>query len=203
MIVTTAKDTMQTSPERPSFTIEPVLVQRRSPRAYSGTEVLTAEGLGAAFEAARWSPSSGNSQPWSFVVGFRGDDVFDTILGTLASGNAVWAEKASALVANIAQLVSPEGKQRSHAVYDLGQAVAHFSVQATAEGLLVHQMGGFDADALGEQLGLDDAHRVITVMTVGFQGDVADLPENLQERETAPRVRKPLAEIVSGSVSYA
>jgi hypothetical protein len=129
--------------------------------------------------------------------------VFQTILGTLASGNALWAQHASALVANITMLETPEGKSLSHCVYDLGQAVAHLSVQATAENIVVHQMGGFDADALGAALGLSSTHRVITVMTLGTQGDPADLPENLQEREAAPRVRKPLGDVVSGSVSYA
>jgi hypothetical protein len=136
-------------------------------------------------------------------VGFRGDEVFSTILGTLASGNALWAEHASALVANIARTHTEEGKALSHAWYDLGQAVAHLSVQATVEGILVHQMAGFDAGALGVALGLDDHHRVVTVMTLGLQGDVSDLPENLQEREKAPRVRRPLGHSVSGSANYA
>jgi len=186
-----------------TFPLLPVLEERRSPRAYSSTDVLTPESLGSAFEAARWSPSSGNSQPWSFVVGFRGDETFNTIAGTLASGNVIWADKASALVANIARVESEEGKALSHAVYDLGQAVAHFSVQATADGLFVHQMGGYDADALGHALGLDSRHRVVTVMTVGTLGDVQDLPENLQEREQAQRVRLPLSDLVSGSAHYA
>jgi nitroreductase len=185
------------------FDIHPVLATRHSPRAYSATATLSSNQLGPLFEAARWSPSSSNSQPWSFVVGLRGDEVFQTILGTLASGNALWAQHASALVANITMLETPEGKALSHCVYDLGQAVAHLSVQATAENIVVHQMGGFDADALGAALGLSSTHRVITVMTLGTQGDPADLPENLQEREAAPRVRKPLGDVVSGSVSYA
>jgi hypothetical protein len=136
-------------------------------------------------------------------VGFRGDEVFSTILETLASGNAVWAEHASALVANIARTHTDEGKALSHAWYDLGQAVAHLSVQATVEGILVHQMGGFDAEALGIALAIDAHHSVVSVMTLGLQGDVADLPEKLQERERAPRVRRPLGESVSGSANYA
>jgi len=186
-----------------TFPIHDALEARRSPRAYSATAELTPEQVGPLFEAARWAASSGNSQPWSFVVGFRGDEVFSTILGTLASGNALWAEHASALVANIARTHTEEGKALSHAWYDVGQAVAHLSVQATVEGILVHQMGGFDAEALGVALGLDDHHRVVTVMTLGLQGDVSDLPENLQERERAPRVRRPLGHSVSGSANYA
>lgn len=194
---------MTESTSTKTFPIHDALAGRRSPRAYSRSAELTPEQVGPLFEAARWAASSSNSQPWSFVVGFRGDEVFSTILGTLASGNAVWAEHASALVANITRTHTDEGKALSHAWYDLGQAVAHLSVQATVEGILVHQMGGFDSEALGNALGLDEHHRVVTVMTLGVQGDVADLPENLQERERAPRVRKPLGDMVSGSANYA
>jgi nitroreductase len=196
-------DTMSDTGTLHDYTLHPIVGTRRSPRAYSHTHELTADDVGPLFEAARWSASSSNSQPWSFVVGFRGDDVFNTILGTLASGNAIWAQHASVLVANIARHETPEGKKLSHSVYDLGQAVAHLSIQATAEGIAVHQMGGFDADALGAALGIDSTQSVVTVMTLGVLGEVSELPENLQEREQATRVRKPLSEIVSGSVNYA
>lgn len=185
------------------FSVMDVLEQRWSPRAFDRDEVLDENRLGPAFEAARWSPSSGNSQPWTFMVGFRGDDVFQTIVGTMASGNQVWAEHAGAVVANIASVVDAEGNPQSHAVYDLGQAVAHFSVQATAEGLMVHQMGGFDAQTLGRELELDSSQRVVTLMAVGSMGDPADLPEKLQLREAQPRSRKSLSEIVRGSAHYA
>ena len=185
------------------FSVMDVLEQRWSPRAFDRDEVLDENRLGPAFEAARWSPSSGNSQPWTFMVGFRGDDVFQTIVGTMASGNQVWAEHAGAVVANIASVVDAEGNPQSHAVYDLGQAVAHFSVQATAEGLMVHQMGGFDAQTLGRELELDSSQRVVTLMAIGSMGDPAELPEKLQLREAQPRSRKSLSEIVRGSAHYA
>jgi nitroreductase len=185
------------------FSVMDVLEQRWSPRAFDRDEVLDENRLGPAFEAARWSPSSGNSQPWTFMVGFRGDDVFQTIVGTMASGNQVWAEHAGAVVANIASVVDAEGNPQSHAVYDLGQAVAHFSVQATAEGLMVHQMSGFDAQTLGRELELDSSQRVVTLMAIGSMGDPAELPERLQLREAQPRSRKSLSEIVRGSAHYA
>ena len=185
------------------FSVMDVLEQRWSPRAFDRDEVLDENRLGPAFEAARWSPSSGNSQPWTFMVGFRGDDVFQTIVGTMASGNQVWAEHAGAVVANIASVVDAEGNPQPHAVYDLGQAVAHFSVQATAEGLMVHQMSGFDAQTLGRELELDSSQRVVTLMAIGSMGDPAELPEKLQLREAQPRSRKSLSEIVRGSANYA
>ena len=186
-----------------SFDIDPLLARRSSPRAFSATDTLNQDLLGPAFEAARWAPSSGNSQPWSFVVGFRGDDTFGKIVESMAAGNSVWATHASAVVACVARMENEEGKALSHSVYDLGQAVAHFSVQATADGLIVHQMAGFDSQALHASLGLDARHQVITLFAVGTPGDPADLPEKLREREALPRVRKTLAEVVTGSASYA
>ena len=185
-----------------SFPLNDVLAKRWSPRAYSSAHVLSPDDLGPCFEAARWSPSSGNSQPWSFAVGFRGDEVFSSIVASMAEGNAIWAQHASAIVANITMTHSPEGKALSHAVYDLGQAVSHFSIQASAEGLQVHQMAGFNSPALGEALGLAEHFSVVTVMTVGVLGDSADLSEKLQERERAPRVRKPLSELVVQGARY-
>jgi len=185
-----------------SFAINPLLEQRWSPRAYSATHVVDENELGPCFEAARWSPSSSNSQPWSFAVGFRGDAVFSMIIDSMVAGNALWGKNASALVASIAMTHNDEGTEFSHAIYDVGQAVAHFSVQATSQGLLVHQMAGFDPESLGDALGLDSHHRVVTLMTIGVLGDVADLPEKLQEREASPRVRKPLSDVVFRGASY-
>jgi nitroreductase len=185
-----------------TYEIDPALVKRWSPRAFSPTAELNQDLLGPAFEAARWSASSGNSQPWSFVVGFRGDDVFTMLTDSMNPGNSVWAVNASAVVASIARTHNDEGKASSHALYDLGQAVAHFSVQATADGLVVHQMAGFDATALHRSLGLDDHQAVVTLFVVGTLGDPEELSEVLREREAKPRVRKPLSDFVSGSVSY-
>lgn len=194
---------MSDNTDQRTFDINPLLATRRSPRAYSHTHVITARDLGPCFEAARWSASSGNSQPWSFVVGFRGDDSHQKIVDSMASGNSIWAAHASAVVANIATTHDAEGKALSHASYDVGQSVAHFSIQANAEGFVVHQMAGFDADVLGQALGLDGSHRVVTLMTVGVLGDAADLVEKLRERESVRRVRKPLADIVTPGDAYA
>lgn len=185
--------------EKPAHTDYPIMSElqaRWSPRAYDATRELTDDEVGSLFEAARWSPSSDNTQPWTFVVGRRGDEVFTTIVEQLATGNAVWAQHASLLVVSVAEMETAEGKARSHAWYDVGQSVAHLSIQATHMGLMVHQMGGFNKDGMHEALHLDERHRPVSVIAIGTFGDVTDLPERLQEREVAPRERKPLSEVV-------
>ena len=80
--------------------------------------------------------------------------------------------------------------------YDLGQAMAHLSVQAHHDGLHVHQMGGFDGSALSDAFELDSRFAPVTVATLGTLGDPAQLPEVLQEREVAPRTRRALGDSV-------
>ena len=174
------------------------LATRHSPRAFDPSAQLTDEQIGSLLEAARWSASSSNSQPWRLFVARRGTDLFDQVVQTLASGNQAWAVNVSALIVNAAKMVTDEGKPEKWAPYDVGQAAAHLSIQATHMGLIVHQMGGFDADALAQVLGLDDRHQAWAVLAVGQHGDASLLPDKLQERESAPRVRKPLDEIAPG-----
>ncbi len=173
-----------------------VLAGRWSPRAYDDQTAVDDAKLNAALEAARWSPSAYNLQPWRFIVAHRGTALFDQVVDSLVEFNQMWASKASVLVVAIAETESEDGKAISHAVYDLGQAVAHFSVQAHHEGLHVHQMSGFDPEVVREFADLAPRFSPTTVIAVGELGDAADLPEGLQQGETAPRVRRPIDETV-------
>ncbi|QHC69028.1 nitroreductase family protein [Rathayibacter sp. VKM Ac-2801] len=174
-----------------------VLAERWSPRSYDATATVSDETLASLLEAARWSPSASNSQPWRFIVARRGSDEFDRIVATLAGFNGAWAGSAAVLVVALAETVDSEGKPRPWAVYDLGQSIAHLSVQAHHEGLHVHQMAGFDKDAVRAAFGVDERFDPVTIAAVGVAADADALPnETLRERETAPRTRLPLEELV-------
>ncbi len=173
-----------------------VLAARWSPRAYDGSAHLDDGKLASALEAARWSPSAYNNQPWRFIVARRGSETHAAIAETLIDFNAVWAPSAGALVVAIAELESDAGRTFATAHYDLGQAVAHFSVQAHHDGLFVHQMTGFDAPAVHARFDLPDRFEVVTLLAVGELGDPDQLPESARERERAPRERRPIAETV-------
>ena len=179
-----------------STPIHPVLAERWSPRSYDATKSLTKADLAASFEAARWSPSANNNQEWRYIVGFRGDSTFDTIVGTLAGWNTAWAPNAGALVVAIAETSNADGQANPYALYDLGQSVAHFSVQAHHDGLYVHQVAGTDVDALKTAFNLPANWDAFTVFTVGHLADADALPEPLAEREKAPRTRRELSETV-------
>lgn len=177
------------------FSLAEPLAHRHSPRAFDPESELTDEQIGSLLEAARWSASSSNSQPWRLYVARRGTNLHREVFDTLASGNQAWAGDAACLIVNVAKMVTEDGSPEKWAVYDVGQAAAHLSVQATSMGLVTHQMGGFDKEAMSVVLGLDESHTPWAVIAVGPAGDPSRLSEKLQEREKAPRTRKTLEEI--------
>jgi nitroreductase len=176
--------------------LHPLLSERWSPRGFDAAHDLRDDSLTALLEAARWAPSANNTQPWRFVVGRRGERDFARLLDLLAPGNEVWARNASALVLVAAETADEAGAGRSHALYDTGQAVAGLVTQAQAEGLVTHQMGGFDTTGAAETFGLPGSLTPLVVVAVGRHDPAAVLPEPLAARETAPRSRLPLSTLL-------
>lgn len=185
--------------EKHATTSTPILsalTERWSPRAYDAAHTLPENALLGSFEAARWAPSANNSQPWRFIVARRGTESFAKISAALVGFNQFWAGTASALIVNVAVVKDAEGNDQRWAEYDLGQAVAHLSVQAQHEGLYVHQMGGFDAAQIAADFELGEELRVVSVMTIGAMGDPETLADALKEREVAPRERLSLSDLI-------
>ena len=173
-----------------------VLAGRWSPRAFEATSPIDEHKLSAALEAARWSPSAYNAQPWRFLVGRRGSELHERIHAALTGFNRSWAGDAAVLIVAIAETQSADGTAITHAGYDLGQAVAHLSIQAHHDGLFAHQMSGFEPEAMRTVVPLEDRFAPMTVIALGELGDAGKLSEVLQQRDVAPRVRRPLSETV-------
>ncbi len=171
-----------------------VLAERWSPRAFDSSAPLDETKLRAALEAARWSASASNSQPWRFIVARKGSEAFAKVEAALMGFNSAWAGSAGALIVALTETVDQDGKPRRWAEYDLGQAMAHLSVQAHSDGLHVHQMGGFVADALREAFDVPAELTPLSVSAIGVLGSPDLLADSARERETAPRTRRPLAE---------
>ena len=172
---------------------------RRSTQAYSSSRPVPAEAMDMLFEAARWAPSAMNEQPWRFIYADRSKDpeAFKLFVECLAEGNRVWAQHAPVLVLTIAKArYSATDNPYAHAWHDVGLATGNLLVQATELDLYVHLMGGFSADKATELLQIPEGYQPVLMATVGYLGDMNHLPENLQARETAPRTRKPLEELV-------
>lgn len=178
-----------------SAPLHPLLAERWSPRALDADLVLSDHQLVTLLEAARWSPSAGNSQPWRFGVARRGEPAYDALFAALAPGNQLWAGTAAALVLMVADLADDAGQERPWALYDTGQAAAHLSIQAQALGLAVHQLGGFDVARAADVFDLAPSERPVTVLVIGRHDPERELPEPFATRESAPRERLPLAEL--------
>jgi nitroreductase len=177
--------------------IHPILRARWSPRAFLN-QAVAPETLRGVLEAARWAASSRNLQPWSFIVTVKDDAAaFNQMLSVLVPQNAQWAKNVPVLILAVAANTMPaNGQPNRHALYDVGQAVAQLIVEATARGLVAHQMGGFDAEKAHEVFAIPADHEPVVVIALGYLGEDESLPEPLRKIERAPRARKPLEEIV-------
>jgi nitroreductase len=183
---------------QPEHPILPQLAQRRSPRAYT-SQPVPAEVLQQLFTAAGSAASCFGEQPWRFIVGSQQSSpaAYQKILGTLAEFNQAWVKKAPVLALSLAKTTfSHDGNPNTWGRHDVGQAVATLAVQAAELGVQIHQMAGFSAEAARAAFQVPADYEVVSVFTIGYPGEVEALPEALQQRELAPRVRKPLGEIM-------
>lgn len=189
---------MSQNPHQPrnetSVPIHDTLASRWSPRSFDPEHVIAEDDLTALGEAARWAPSANNLQPSHFIVGARGTATFEKILGTLMDFNATWSPRASLLIVAIAEL-EREGRTLRWAEYDLGQAVAHLSVEAESRGLNVRQMGGFDVAAMRRAFDLPPQMEPVSVIAVGRYAEADEVPQGVRERESAPRTRRALQDV--------
>jgi nitroreductase len=176
--------------------VHPLLAERWSPRGFDLAHEIGDEALSALLEAARWAPSAQNSQPWRFLVTRRGEPAHDRLYAALAPGNQTWAGAASALILVAARTAGDDGRPQPWALYDTGQAVAALVTQAQADGLSVHQMGGFDTGAVRTGFGLGEDLTPVVVLAIGRHDSEAGLPEPLAAREAAPRTRHPLGDLL-------
>jgi len=185
------------NPAPVEFPVHELIQNRWSPRAFSDKPVPQ-EVLRSLFEAARWAPSSNNEQPWAYIVATKDDaENFEKSLGALVEFNANWARKAPVLVIAVAELAfAKNNAPNRNAQYDVGAASLQLSIEATARGLVVHQMAGFDPETAKEAYDIPQGWEPIAAMAIGYPGDASSLPEPLQSREKAPRSRKRIREFV-------
>jgi nitroreductase len=180
-----------------TYPIEELIKRRWSPRAFADRSVEP-EKLLSLWEAARWSASTGNQQPWYFIVATKAHEAEHArLLSCLRENNQQWAARAPVLMVSVAKLAfDANGQPNRHAFHDVGLAVANLITQATALGLYVHQMAGFYPDRVRELYGIPDGFEPVAGIVLGYLGDPNVLPEDLLQRELAPRVRKPIESFV-------
>jgi len=179
------------------YPIHALLQARWSPRAFADQPVEDAK-LQSVLEAARWSASGGNLQPWAFMIARKGQDAgsFAHMVSCLSEGNVPWASQAPVLGIAVASLFRRPEVRNRHAFHDVGMALQSLAIQATALGLYVHFMGGFAPDKARELFAIPEAYEAATMFALGYLGEPEALPERNRESELMPRTRRPLAEFV-------
>lgn len=165
--------------------VEDVFVERWSPRFYRRKPVPERD-LAVMIDAARWSPSCYNEQPWHFYTST--EESYSRFLDLLVESNQRWAVSAPVLgfVATLRQFTRT-GKPNAHAAFDAGAAWMAFNLQASMMGYRVHGMAGIRYTEVYRFLDLDpETYEVIC----GFALGEAD--SNAAEERSG---RKTLAEI--------
>jgi nitroreductase len=186
----------QINPRVADHPIDSQFLSRWSPRAFTGADI-SEEAVLTFLEAARWAPSSYNSQPWRFVYARRGTPQWESLLGLLNDFNRSWAEKASVLFIVLSKTTfTPPGAAApvpavSHS-FDTGSAWAYLALQASLSGWHAHAMVGFDKDRARTELGVPADFSVEAAVAIGKLGDKSILPEGLQAREV-PSPREPVS----------
>lgn len=178
----------------------PVLLEiaaRWSPRAFDPLRPVEPEKLTALFEAARWAPSCWGDEPWRYIVCDRGQDAraWQQAFGVLDPGNQAWCKDVPVLLVALADtLFTRNDKPNRWGAYDTGAASENLCLEAVHQGLIAHQMGGFDVQAVRAAFNVPERYQPMAMIAVGYPGRAGQLEGRRYEDEIAPRSRRPLGD---------
>jgi nitroreductase len=174
----------------PDYPIEPLFLDRWSPRAMSGEPELM-----RLFEAARWAPSTYNEQEWRFLYARRDSPHWPAFFGLLKEANQTWCTRAAVLMVVLSHRVfTSDGRPNPVHTFDAGAAFENLALQGAAMGLVVHGMAGFDRGQARTTHRVPDDYAVEAMVAVGHPGDPDSLPPQIRAREV-PSGRKAVREI--------
>ena len=178
------------------YPLHDYLRTRWSARAFTN-KMVEKEKLQSLFEAARWSPSMSNEQPWHFMIGLKGDETWQKIYDILDDGNQVWCINAPVLMISVGRSFQKKnGKPYRLFKYDTGQSLAHLTFEAVHLGLIVHQMAGFSPEKAVTVFEIPEGMEPLTAIAIGYLGDPSVLTGRHYKWELEERNRKPFAEFV-------
>ena len=180
------------------YPIDPMFLDRWSPRSFTGEAIAEAELL-TMLDAARWAASSYNIQPWRFIYALRDTPAWAKHLALLVPFNQLWAKDASALVFFVSNSIMrmPGAEADSPSVthaFDAGTASGYMALQARKLGWFAHGMGGIDRERAMTELNVPKGFKVEAAYAIGRLSDPEKLPEGLRKLEH-PNDRLPLEQI--------
>lgn len=178
-----------------NFPIHSLIAQRWSARAFS-TKSVEKTKLLSILEAARWAPSSRNEQPWRYIV-FTNDnpEKLNIARSVLLEINN-YAKRAPILICAITKkYYSDNGIYNKLHFHDLGAANENMFLESFNQGLIMHEMGGFDREKARKVFSISEDFEIGVMIAIGYQDSHDILPERYREKAFSPRERKPLSEI--------
>ena len=178
--------------------MHPILKNRRSPVLFSDKKIAKEDILGI-FEAARWSPSSSNQQPWRYIIAPKDKpEDFQRLFNCLTAGNKLWVKNVPLLCISIAEVISDYNyKENRYAFHDVGLSTSFLIFQAMSLGIYVHVMGGFNPDMAVESLNIPERFSPVAMIAMGYPADSPEgFPAELITKEKRKRVRKEIPEIL-------
>ncbi|MFM2157137.1 MAG: hypothetical protein RL516_1886 [Bacteroidota bacterium] len=177
------------------YPVNSIIKERWSARSFTDKNISD-DLLNQFIEAASWAASSMNEQPWLYYVAHRGTPAFDQMAELLMAGNKSWAKDAAVLLLSLAKKTFSNGNPNRHYMHDVGAANQNLMLEATANGVLGHLMGGFDVVKTKEVFDLSDDLDPVVFIALGYPGSAEQLPAPFNEREVAARSRKELGDIL-------
>jgi len=177
--------------------IHDLLARRWSTRAFDAAKPVGREQLIALLEAGRWAPSCNGDEPWSYLIWDKSRDPagWQKAFDILSENNRKWVKNVPLLMLSCSgSIFGATGKPNRWGQHDTGAASVSMALQATAMGLMVHQMGGFDADKARAAFGIPAEYTPMAMIAVGYQASADVLDEETKAKELKSRGRKPLAE---------
>lgn len=161
--------------------------KRESCRDYSDKKV-DKELLVKCIDAARFTPSACNSQPWSFVVVNSEEKSPLVAQCTQINGINKFTSNVPAFIVICEEEANLMGGiSQKYAQIDVGAATLNICYAATELGLSTCIMGSVDHEKLKEVLGLPESKNIRLVLAVGYANN--DKVRN--------KVRKPIDEIMT------
>jgi nitroreductase len=190
---------MQERRAETSVSIHDLLARRWSPRAFDPARPVAREQLAAILEAGRWAPSCNGDEPWRYLIFDRRRDPegWQKAFDCLSENNRKWVKNVPLLMLSCAgSIFRHSGKPNRYGQHDTGAASVCMALQAVALGLVIHQMGGYDAAKARAAFAIPEEYTPMAMIAVGYQSEPETIDDDeTRKKELRPRQRQALNQV--------
>src|ERR671922_495902 len=173
--------------------VSELIAKRWSARAFS-TRPVEKSKLLSILEAASWAPSSRNEQLWRYIIFTKDNPEKLKKAQSVLKDINDYAKRAPILICAITKKTySDNGIPNRLHFHDLGAANENMFLETFNQGLIMHEMGGFDVQKAREVFNIPEDYEIGVMIAIGYQDTYDVLPDRLKEKAFTPRIRRPLS----------